>query len=43
MEKGVLRFERELFVDRGQLHDLDSIQRPAVGGRNFLYFVARFR
>ena len=31
MEKGVLRFERELFVDRRQLHDLNSIQRPTVG------------
>jgi len=43
MEKRVLRFERKLLVNGGQLHDLDSIERPAMGARDFLHFVACFR
>ena len=43
MKKGVLPFERKLFIDRGQLHDLHPIQRPAVGVCDFFDFVACFR
>lgn len=42
VEEGVLRLSRQLLLDRGQLHDLDTVQRPTMRRGHFFHLIARF-